>query len=127
MGAGAMLRVMGILPTHSISNCFEMENCPFQFPFYNILVIKGLHQNFNISLPFLQKYKFIIDLDRIRPQFNHNDQDFNVPSIWRNSKRISMTEITAELQRQGSQFHLDKRSLFKKFKVSKIKSSHRGH
>ena len=100
-GAGAVLKVIGLLPTHEISNCFKMENCPFQFPFYNIFVIKGLNQNVNISLPFLQKYKFIIDLDRNCLQFNQDVQEFNIPFILLNSTRISMTESTAELPKSG--------------------------
>ena len=84
-----------------ISNSFKMENCPFQFTFHQIFVIKGLNQNVNISLPFLQKYKFIIDLDQNHFQFNHNDQKFNISFVLRNSTRISMTEMTADFPKSG--------------------------
>ena len=100
-GAGAILKVIGLLPAHMISNSFKMENCPFQFTFHQIFVIKGLNQNVNISLPFLQKYKFIIDLDQNHFQFNHNDQKFNISFVLRNSTRISMTEMTADFPKSG--------------------------
>ena len=54
-GEGSMLKVTGFLPSHVLSNSFTMENCPFKFPIHTIFVIRGLHQNVNISYPFLQE------------------------------------------------------------------------
>ena len=100
-GEGTMLQVTGLLPTNVLSNSFRMENCPFKFPIHPIFVIKGLHHSVNISLQFLQKYKFIIDLDRNRLQFSLNDEKFDIPFVLKNSTTISMIEVIAELPKSG--------------------------
>ena len=102
-GEGATLKVTGLLPSHVLSNSFSMENCPFKFTLHPIFVIKGLHQNVNISLPFLQEYKFIIDLETNSLQFNLKNKKFHIPFVLKNSSMISMIEVIAELPNSGIQ------------------------
>ena len=80
-GEGATLKVTGLLPSHVLSDPFSMKNCPFKFPIHPIFVIKGLQQNVNISLPFLQKYKFIIDLETNSLQFNLKNEKLCIPFV----------------------------------------------
>ena len=72
-GEGATLKIVGLLPSNVISDFFKMDQCPFKFPIHPIFVIRGLHQTVNISLPFLQKFKFIIDLEDNKLQFKPNN------------------------------------------------------
>ena len=102
-GEGSTLKVTGLLPSHVLSDSFSMENSSFKFPIHPIFVIQGLHQNVNISLPFLQKYKFIIDLETNSLQVNFNNEKFSIPFVLKNSASISTIEVLAELPNSGIQ------------------------
>ena len=97
-GEGATLKVIGLLPSHVMSDSFTMQNCPFKFPIHPIFVIRGLHQTVNISLPFLQRFKFIIDLDENKLQFKHNNEKFDIPFVPKTKSSISMIEVIASIQ-----------------------------
>ena len=97
-GEGATLKIVGLLPSNVISNFFKMDECPFKFPIHPIFVIRGLHQTVNISLPFLQKFKFIIDLEDNKLQFKLNNEKFDIPFVLKHKARISMIEVVATIQ-----------------------------
>ena len=102
-GEGSTLRVTGLLPSHVLSDSFSLENCSFKFPIHPIFVIQGLHQNVNISLLFLQKYKMIIDLETNNLQVTLNNEKFSIPFVLKNSASISTIEVLAELPNSGIQ------------------------
>ena len=102
-GEGSTLKVTGLLPSHVLSDSFSMQNCSFKFPIHPIFVIQGLHQNVNISLPFLQKYKFIIDLETENLHVNLNNEKFSIPFVLKNSASISTIEVLAKLPNSGIQ------------------------
>ena len=88
-GAG----VLGKLPQNS-NHFFKIKGLAKEFPTHEIDVLENLHQDFNISLPFLLKYEFNLDLKYSELQCIESDgTKINVPFVHPKKPTVSCATI----------------------------------
>ena len=80
-GGGATLQVLGVLPQPHKTDGFSFEGLNKRFPYESTFVLRGLNHDFNISLAFLQKYKFNIDLLTDSLNYYDNLHTIHIPFI----------------------------------------------
>ena len=100
-GAGATLRVLGRLP-QKYNNFFKIKGLQTEFPIDDIVVLENLHQDFNISLPFLQSHEFILDLKDSELKYVENGIKVNIPFVHPAKPTVSCTTIRPKLSEEVS-------------------------
>ncbi|MEE2954779.1 MAG: reverse transcriptase domain-containing protein [Pseudomonadota bacterium] len=99
-GAGATLQVLGILPQIKKNDALKFKGLQKWFPFQPTYVIRGLNHDFNISLAFLKKHKFNLDLLTDSLNYFDNLHTTHIPFI---SKKptIAVQKLSPLVPKQG--------------------------
>ena len=80
---------------------FQFDGLSRRFPLKNFFVLRGLNHDFNISLPFLQEYGFLIDLQTNTLNFENESQVTHIPFVSKFKVSFSVQRISPMVPKKG--------------------------
>ena len=67
--------------TTKYNSFFKIKGLQTEFSLDDIVVLENLHQDFNISLPYLQSHEFILDLKDSELKYVEDGIKVNIPFV----------------------------------------------